>query len=304
MRLLIDTLMALTVVALAGGGLWYYNSNQRQEHNVETVRSALDRLHDQAAYQGALGHFSNSPNGFPVHMMPEWFGEDLPVNVLLTSEHPWIDLAPPGDHSYHPPDPVARSKHQAGFWYNPNLGLFRARVPDTVAPSDALAQYNAINYTDLSELPFEREEARQPLAYRVQDAHTQAANWQPTVSQQVFSKSVTQDSDDITGDSEPLVIEWTSGQKIPEPTIHEEGAWTLPDGEKAERATEETTTPLQDKMAAESSDVPAETGSSDIAEDQPQQANTKAQSTDQAEFQEPAKPQARRSLAEIETPDQ
>src|SRR5690606_29054642 len=71
-------------------------------------------------------------------------------------------VAPEGDTHDHPPDPVLISKEQAGFWYNPALGVFRARVPQQVTAQETLTLYNRVNGTALLSLPVSDDPARQP----------------------------------------------------------------------------------------------------------------------------------------------
>ena len=57
------------------------------------------------------------------------------------------------DQSGHPPDSVAKSFRDAEFWYNPNAGRFRARVPPQFSNRETLKLYNQINGTHLLRLP-------------------------------------------------------------------------------------------------------------------------------------------------------
>ena len=230
MRLLIDTLIAVMLVALLGGLLWSRQQERRERADVEAVRGALATLADQAAYHGALGHISNSPAGYPVHMMPDWFGEALPVNALLSAEHPWIDLAPPGDTAAHPPDPIATSESQAGFWYNPNLGVFRARVPESESDRHALEAYNEVNRSALSELP-ERDAMRAPQAYHPLDATTRSAAGDFVKTYLAGRVGEGHASGDLSPeDDETVVIDWVSGEPGRAPlTIHDyPESWNLP----------------------------------------------------------------------------
>lgn len=223
MRLFIDTLIALMALGLLGGVLWMRSDDAELERGVEKVRRSLEALHTTAQYHGALGHLSNSPAGYPVHMMPDWFPEPLPVNALLSKKHPWIDLAPPGDNAIHPPDPVASREDQAGFWYNPNAGVFRARVPAEGGSKQKLELYNRVNHTDLAALPASDDEHRMPQAYHPAAAFTaHASNYAPGGN--VEGRATNPDGEDV------LIIEWVSGDPAQPPiTIHElPDRWTVP----------------------------------------------------------------------------
>ena len=91
--------------------------------------------------------------GFPRYISPEWFVADgLPMNATVPGRHPWLDVAPPDDHSDHPPDPVITWEGQAGIWYNPNRGVFRARVMPQWSETATLHLYNLLNDTELTRL--------------------------------------------------------------------------------------------------------------------------------------------------------
>ncbi|MCC6682883.1 MAG: hypothetical protein IT445_18450 [Phycisphaeraceae bacterium] len=165
MRLVIDSLIALMMVSLLGTVLWAHQRQQQQDLSRQMLCDALARLHQQTVYHGALGDVDLSDNGFPQQVMPDWFGQQFPCNTLTDARRPWIDVAPPGDMADQPPDPVLTEEQQAAFWYNPNRGLFRARVPAQVNDRQTLALYNQINQCALHELPLISDETRQPIAH-------------------------------------------------------------------------------------------------------------------------------------------
>lgn len=152
MRLLIDTLIALMLVAILAAVLWQYRSDSRQGEQVQELHQSLARLQEQMLYRGALGETPTSPAGFPLEVSPTWFPEGLPFNNLVPGRQPWIDVAAADDPSEEPPDPILRRPDQAGFWYNPNRGIFRARVPPHFTRRATLELYNSANGTGLSSL--------------------------------------------------------------------------------------------------------------------------------------------------------
>lgn len=167
MRLLVDSLIALMLVAILAGVLWHYRGQQRLVDDYQFVHTALDRLHDQTLYHKAMDDVTLTEAGFPRKIQPGWFGTKLPVNVLVPTTHPWMDIAPAGDSSTDPPDPVITNPKQAGIWYNPNNGIFRARVTRQLSDEATLEMYNRLNGTSLSSLPDDTTPStRAPLAYR------------------------------------------------------------------------------------------------------------------------------------------
>ncbi|MEM1107819.1 MAG: hypothetical protein AAGH99_03925 [Planctomycetota bacterium] len=181
MRRTVDIFVILCVVAVA---VFVFRSRPSVEAEAHAVSAAevqddLARLYDRASYFGALEHSSQEQTKtlWPVAILPEWFGSNLPTNRLLPGvastrrgkanapARPWIDVAPPGDQSVHPPDPVAVRSDQAQFWYNPNVGIFRARVAAHLGEDEAVALYNQLNGVELEELHRDTNPARTPLAY-------------------------------------------------------------------------------------------------------------------------------------------
>ena len=149
--------------------MYYHRHNHQFDADVEFVQQSIRRLKEQIAYQRALVLAENSETGFPEQIEMEWFGHDLPVNVLVSPRQPWIDVAPRGDMSNHPPDPIIRDAAQAGFWYNPNLGLFRARVEPQLSESQTVEVYNLANGTALSALFNAENSERQPQTLKHPD---------------------------------------------------------------------------------------------------------------------------------------
>ena len=85
-----------------------------------------------------LGQRDTRSTPFPARISPLWFDRDVPFNSLVSGRQPWIDVAPPGDMTDNPPDPVIQKAEQAGFWYNPNRGIIRARVIPQFTEVDTL----------------------------------------------------------------------------------------------------------------------------------------------------------------------
>ena len=167
MRLTINIMIPVMVLGLVAGVI-FYDRSQRQEVNVyRQAQDELTRLRGQATYRGAMREVRVSRAGFPQVVREEWFeGESLPTNVLIPGRQCWLDIAPPGDMFEHPPDPIAFRSSQGGFWYNPNIGVIRARVPWKNSTKEALAAYNRVNGSDLKAFPVAGDiSKRQPLAH-------------------------------------------------------------------------------------------------------------------------------------------
>lgn len=179
MRRVIDILVIVSVLTVA---VVVVRQRQAEENSITTaadVQQSLARLYERTSYFGALDSAAQDTKTlWPVAVLPEWFGESLPTNALLPgvethgkqratqTPRPWLDIAPPGDHSPHPPDPVAVRPEQAQFWYNPNIGAFRARVAAHLGETNALSLYNQLNGVELEQLHRDTDPTRNPLAYQ------------------------------------------------------------------------------------------------------------------------------------------
>lgn len=178
MRLIVDSLIALMLVAILATVILHYRHEHRELEQIRFVHESLARLHEQATFHRAMTQVQHARDtlerpdraaeaeaAFPERISPEWFDGTLPLNVLVPTRHPWLDLAPPGDHHDHPPDPVLESPDQAGFWYNPQRGIFRARVPAQFSSERTLALYNRVNGTALLALPSDNASDREPRSH-------------------------------------------------------------------------------------------------------------------------------------------
>lgn len=167
MRLAINLLIPVMVVSLVVGIVAYDCLQRHRQDTWLAVQQDLVRLRGQAAYHGAMRRMAVTKAGFPRAIRRQWFGgESLPVNHLIPDRHCWLDVAPSGDMFDHPPDPIAFRSTQGGFWYNPNIGVVRARVPWQHSVEQALRMYNKLNGTNLTHLPVANPK-RQPRSSKL-----------------------------------------------------------------------------------------------------------------------------------------
>jgi len=163
-RLLVDGLIALLLVGVLVCVVLFHREQNEMTRHYQTVRDALAVLHERAFYHGVLGKDEQDAKGFPQTISPLWFrAEGLPMNAAVPGRQPWLDIAPQGDDSYHPPDAVITRSDQAGFWYNPNRGIFRARVMPQWSSTATLQLYNQLNGVALEDLPYSGAPERDPL---------------------------------------------------------------------------------------------------------------------------------------------
>ncbi len=176
MRLVVDSVIGLMMVGILAGVLLYHRQASSEIDQVRFVHDSLSRLHEAAVLHRVLAGEGDARAAYPRIVRPDWFGDAMPVNLLLDRDRPWIDLAPPGDHATHPPDPIADHSTQAGFWYNPNTGIFRARVQRQVTERDTLDLYNRINGSALSSAIADANPARTPTPLVTTDLTTAMAS--------------------------------------------------------------------------------------------------------------------------------
>ena len=153
MRLMMDTLVALMLIALLGGVMWHNRTGQTETQQRESTRAEVRRFQQQLALQNALATVQFNAHGHPDTIDPQWFMGDLPDNALLSDEHPWVDVAGPDEKDLiHPRQCVATSVDLAKFWYNPHNGIIRARVPVAISDKAAIALYTFINECPVPDL--------------------------------------------------------------------------------------------------------------------------------------------------------
>lgn len=153
MRLFMDCVVALLLVALLGGVVWHSRTDRTVQADRGTARNEVRRFQQQIALQSALAKVQRNERGYPETVDPDWFQGNLPSNALLGVGHPWLEIAGPEQRDLiHPLDRVATGKNVAKFWYNPYTGTVRARVPALMSDATALDLYNFINDCNLSDL--------------------------------------------------------------------------------------------------------------------------------------------------------
>ncbi len=165
MRLLIDSMILLMVLVILIGAVSYRHEAERKDLEMLSVREGLNRFQKTLEYQSALWMAQEDSQGnYPPQIMPEWFSKGLPRNSLIAGKRPWLDIAPQGDYNDHPPDPLATGE-QAAFWYNPERGIIRARVPQQGTDRLTLELYNRVNGTALTKLLNDSDPQREPVAF-------------------------------------------------------------------------------------------------------------------------------------------
>lgn len=163
MRLVIDSLIALMMVTILGGIVLHHRQQEDLLVKYQTAHHELSHIREMVIYHTALDQDALNEWGYPAVILPVWFAGGVPFNRMVPANHPWMDLAPPGDMNDQPPDPIATGPQQAGYWYNPSRGIVRARVTQQFTEQATLALYNQINSTMLVVLPRSKNPDRKPV---------------------------------------------------------------------------------------------------------------------------------------------
>jgi len=191
MRWIIDGLIVLMLTTLLAGTGMAWQQSRLKQRQADEVRHALRQLRDVAFTHAAIDPELRHDQLYPQKLQPQWFAYDPPHNSVVGPSHPWLDVAPEGDMAWHPPDPVVDHSDQAGFWYNPNRGIFRARVPRQFTEQQTLALYNDLNEAGLRVLP---EGVADPLRHAEPAARLSEIAPEPEISLPQTSRPTLRDS--------------------------------------------------------------------------------------------------------------
>ncbi|MFM9957605.1 MAG: hypothetical protein ACKVZJ_05995 [Phycisphaerales bacterium] len=171
MRLLHIIMAAITIAFGVGLLMWRHHGGVDLETAVETTRIALEKIDAQIKFRAAVSRVHEATGGettpdqlaatgepdlttpvnqrgWPMTIEPEWFGTKPPLNALTIPGCPWVEIAS-GEELLltNPRIRVALDRNVAAFWYNPALGIVRARVGPTATDVQAVDLYNRVNAT-------------------------------------------------------------------------------------------------------------------------------------------------------------
>lgn len=170
MRQLVD-ITALVAAVLVLAVVLAVRAGARQfDRDVQTLAAELRRFQQVLRYQAIAEDVPVNARGWPETIDPAWFDRP-PLNPLLDDDRPWVEIVPPEDaHLLHPRVRVGLDGTQSAFWYNPYLGVLRARVPPMVSDQRAAEIYNRVNGTSITSIFALPEEDAPPAEPVVTDA--------------------------------------------------------------------------------------------------------------------------------------
>lgn len=150
-------LWAILIVVMFGGSLaaLHYRRVSDRQHELLKQEASASRsaIEQKVRVIAATGEASVNGRGWPETIDPMWFGAHPPLNPYVSDDHPWLEIA--GPHEWKLSDPAIRqalTKDVAGFWYNPAMGIVRARVGSNVLDARAVELYNEVNGSTISSL--------------------------------------------------------------------------------------------------------------------------------------------------------
>lgn len=153
MKLLIN-LAAFACVSMLGGYVgWQTYQGYVMREGERQCGQSLSRIRQEIKTRAALASTELSQRGWPMTLQSEWFGGENPTNPLLPFGKEWIEIARPSEAMLsHPSQRCDTSGKLSGLWYNPYLGVVRARVPLLQTEYDSVVLYNRINGSDITSL--------------------------------------------------------------------------------------------------------------------------------------------------------
>lgn len=154
MRWIRDLAGVVLIASLALGVYKLYLLGQSRETLEARLGEDVRRLEKEIRFRAATGKVELNARGWPLTIDPNWWDKgQAPQNWLLDKGRAWVEVASVDQAGLlHPPVRLAVDSSQAAFWYNPNQGVVRARVPVMVSDEQALELYNRINGTGLGSI--------------------------------------------------------------------------------------------------------------------------------------------------------
>lgn len=153
LRRAVDLSTIAAAIALTAMLAWHFTGEFRREGEVKAVRDNLRSFEKMIAMRAAAKDTPLSRTGWPLTLEAQWFNGSAPLNVLVTPDRPWVEVATPEEsHLRDPNVRIAADIRTAAFWYNPHLGIIRARVPYEINDEKARELYNQINGTSVASI--------------------------------------------------------------------------------------------------------------------------------------------------------
>lgn len=153
-RRVLATGILLMALAAAGYTLHERQSQASREEAVAATERSLAVIRSEVKRRVGLGDGPFSPAGWPAKVNEAWFGDRVLNNVLLPGiPGLCVEVATEEEAMLtHPPKTFVGDHESSAYWYNPYLGIVRARVPYQRTDGETLALYNDVNDCELTSL--------------------------------------------------------------------------------------------------------------------------------------------------------
>ncbi|MBX3377095.1 MAG: hypothetical protein KF678_08845 [Phycisphaeraceae bacterium] len=153
LRRAVDLSTILAAVALTAVLGWHFSGQFRRDQSVHATQESLRAFEKMLAMRSAAKDTALTKTGWPATIDVTWFAGAPPLNSLLTPDRPWVEVATPEEaHMRDPNTRAAVSYQTASFWYNPYLGIVRARVPYEFNDEKSRELYNQVNSTSVASI--------------------------------------------------------------------------------------------------------------------------------------------------------
>lgn len=141
-------------LAAAGFTLHERQSQAMREEAVAATERSLATIRSEVKRRVGLGDGPFSPTGWPSKVNESWFKDRTLENALLPEiQGLRVEVAGADEAMLtHPVKTFVGDHEESAYWYNPYLGIVRARVPYQRTDGETLALYNDVNDCELSSL--------------------------------------------------------------------------------------------------------------------------------------------------------
>ena len=148
MRIIVNLLMGLMLFATAGLVFYVQQDADLETSKVDQLKNAVVMLRTQSMLQPASEKVDALPNGHAKSIEQAWF-EPVPTNPFAPKHTPWLEVS--NNIKLKHPEYITFGDKRSAFWYNPHLGIVRARVSQQISQVATYELYNQVNRTHLSE---------------------------------------------------------------------------------------------------------------------------------------------------------
>lgn len=146
MRMIVNILIALMVFGSIALAFFIQQTKWLESDHREQLKYAIQTIQSQSMLRPVSDKVEAFDNGHAKTIDQAWF-DPVPINPLVPPNTPWLEVATEKDMKSKHPMHITVGYNRASFWYNPHLGIVRARVPQQISQQATIDMYNTINET-------------------------------------------------------------------------------------------------------------------------------------------------------------